>query len=115
MSIGKTLDIVERNNWRKWLSENYDKEKEVWLIFPKKSSNKLGLSYDDAVEEALCFGWIDSKIKRVDEKSYAQRFSPRTPKTKYSETNKKRLRKLVAEGKVIPSVKENLAEILNEE
>jgi uncharacterized protein YdeI (YjbR/CyaY-like superfamily) len=70
-----------------------------WLIYPKKTSGKPRILYNDAVEEALYFGWIDSTTKRIDENSYAQRFSPRNPKTPYSESNKQRLMKLVKEGK----------------
>jgi uncharacterized protein YdeI (YjbR/CyaY-like superfamily) len=115
MNIGKTLYITERQVWRKWLAENYDKEKEIWLIFPKKASGKLRILYNDAVEEALSFGWIDSTTKRVDENSYVQRFSPRNPKTPYSETNKTRLRALIKQGLVIPSVRAAVRDFLDKE
>ncbi len=115
MDIGKTVYFPDRKAWRQWLSEHYDKEKEVWLVYPKKASGKPRILYNDAVEESLCFGWIDSTAKRIDENSYAQRFSPRNPKTPYSEANKQRLRKLVQEGKVIPSVEATLKGILEEE
>ncbi len=108
MNISKTVYFADKAEWRKWLQENYAKEKEIWLIYPKKGSGRPRILYNDAVEEALCFGWIDSTAKRIDEFSYAQRFSPRNPKTPYSEANKQRLRKLVAEDKVIPSVKESI-------
>jgi len=114
MDIGKTVYFADRKQWRQWLSQNYDKEKEVWLIYPKKASGKPRVLYNDAVEEALCFGWIDSTAKRIDEGSYAQRFSPRHSKTPYSETNKQRLRKLLKEGLVIPTVAANLKGIINE-
>ena len=109
MNVGKTLYVTDRQKWRAWLAENYDKEKEIWLIYPKKASGKPRILYNDAVEEALCFGWIDSTAKRIDENSYAQRFSPRNPKSTYSESNKQRLRELVKEGMVIPSVKAAIA------
>lgn len=112
---GKTLYVTNRHDWRAWLAENYNKEKEVWLIFPKKASGKPRVLYNDAVEEALCFGWIDSKVKRVDENSYAQRFSPRNPKSKYSQANKERLRELVRRGLVLPEVQATLGEVLAEE
>jgi uncharacterized protein YdeI (YjbR/CyaY-like superfamily) len=115
MNIGKTLYITDRQTWRKWLAENYDKEKEIWLIYPKKASGKPRILYNDAVEEALSFGWIDSITKRVDENSYAQRFSPRNPKTPYSETNKTRLRELIKQDLVIPSVKAAVQDILDRE
>jgi uncharacterized protein YdeI (YjbR/CyaY-like superfamily) len=111
----KTIYVTDRNAWRAWLAEHYDKEKEVWLIFPKKASGKPRIPYNDAVEEALCFGWIDSTAKRIDENSYAQRFSPRKPKSKYSQSNKERLRELVRRGMVLPSVQATLENILNEE
>ncbi len=115
MNIGKTLYVTDRQTWRAWLAENYDKEKEIWLVYPKKASGKPRILYNDAVEEALCFGWIDSTAKRIDDYSYAQRFSPRNPKSPYSEANKVRLRKLVKEGMVIPSVKVAIQDILNED
>ncbi len=115
MNSGKAVYLVDRKAWRAWLAEHYDKEKEVWLIFPKKASGKPRILYNDAVEEALCFGWIDSTVKRIDEASYAQRFSPRNPKSKFSEANKQRLRELVKRGMVIPSVKAALTDVLNEE
>ncbi|MBN1245410.1 YdeI/OmpD-associated family protein [Candidatus Bathyarchaeota archaeon] len=111
----KLLYVTDRNAWRAWLAEHYGKEKEVWLVFPKKASGEPRIPYNDAVEEALCFGWIDSKAKRVDENSYAQRFSPRKPNSKYSQANKERLKELVRLGKVLPSVQATLGEILNEE
>jgi uncharacterized protein YdeI (YjbR/CyaY-like superfamily) len=115
MNVGKTLYVIDRQAWRAWLADHYDKEKEIWLIYSKKASGKPRILYNDAVEEALCFGWIDSTAKRIDDDSYAQRFSPRNPKSPYSEANKARLRKLVQEGRVIPSVKAVIPDIINEE
>jgi len=114
MNIGKTIYVTDRQTWRKWLAENYDKEKEIWLIYPKKASGKPRILYNDAVEEALSFGWIDSTAKRVDENSYAQRFSPRNPKTPYSETNKTRLRSLMKQDLVLPSLKATVQDILDD-
>ena len=108
------LYVTDRKAWREWLAENYNKEKEVWLIFPKKASGKPRIPYNDAVEEALCFGWIDSKVKTIDENSYAQRFSPRNPKNKYSQANKERLRHLVSCGLVLPAVQATLGKALSE-
>lgn len=113
MKLGKTLYIQNRKDWRTWLEKNYDKKKEIWLVYPNKSSGRSRIEYNDAVEEALCFGWIDSTVKKVDENSSAQRFSPRNPKSGYSQANKERLRKLVKEGKVIPSVRATLGEVLS--
>lgn len=115
MDIGKTLFITDRQQWRKWLVKNHSKEKEIWLIFPMKATGKPRIAYNDAVEEALCFGWIDSLVKKVNISATAQRFSPRNPRTKYSQANKERLKRLVKEDKVIPSVKITLEEMLSEE
>ena len=97
------LDIVEaadRTEWRRWLKKNYKTAKDVWLVFYKKGSGKSRIPYNDAVEEALCFGWIDSNVRSLDEARYAQRFSPRRPNSSYSVANIERLRRLVAEGRV---------------
>ena len=83
-------------------------------MHPKKSSGKPRILYNDAVEEALSFGWIDSTAKRIDENCYAQRFSPRNPKSNYSEANKQRLRELVKRGMVLPSVEAAVADLLKE-
>jgi uncharacterized protein YdeI (YjbR/CyaY-like superfamily) len=96
MKLGKTLYVADRKNWRSWLQKNHDKEKEVWLIYYRKSSGKPRMPYNDAVEEALCYGWIDSILKRIDEKRFAQRFSPRRPDSVLSELNKERIRRLIA-------------------
>ncbi len=109
------LYFADRGSWRAWLSENHDKAKEAWLIYPKKTSGKQRIPYNDAVEEALCFGWIDSNAKRIDEHNYAQRFTPRNPGSKYSEANKQRLRALIKQGMVIPSVRATLEDSLDEE
>lgn len=114
MKPGKTFYTADRKAWRAWLAAHYGKEKEIWLVFPKKASGRPRLPYNDAVEEALSFGWIDSIAKRIDEETFAQRFSPRNPKSAYSEANKMRLRKLAKEGKVIPPVLAALKGVLGE-
>ena len=75
MDIGKTLYVTNRKNWRAWLEKNFESEAEIWLVYPKKSSGKERILYNDAVEEALCFGWIDSIVKSMDEDHSVQRFS----------------------------------------
>lgn len=95
MEIGKTLYILDRKDWRGWLSKSYNKEKEIWLVYYRKSSGKPRINYDDAVEEALCYGWIDGIIKGIDEEKFVQRFSPRRPKSNLSEMNKERIRRLI--------------------
>jgi uncharacterized protein YdeI (YjbR/CyaY-like superfamily) len=114
MEITKTLRVTNRKDWRKWLHEHYKTEKEIWLVYPKKETGKPRIAYNDAVEEALCFGWIDSTLKTLDKEHTAQRFSPRKPKSKYSPANKERLRKLVKGHKVIKAVRETLGDILEE-
>lgn len=115
MEISNTLYITDRKDWRDWLKKHYKTENEIWLIYPKKATGKPRIEYNDAVEEALCFGWIDSIIKTFDEESTVQRFSPRKPKAKYSQANIERLRTLVAQNKVIKEVAETLVDVLNEE
>ena len=100
MDIGKTLYVTNRKQWRSWLDKNYNKEKEIWLIYFKKSSGKKRIPYNDAVEEALCYGWIDSIMKRVDEERFAQRFTPRRPNSILSQMNKERIRLLVKQKKM---------------
>jgi uncharacterized protein YdeI (YjbR/CyaY-like superfamily) len=102
MEIGKTLYVTNRLQWRKWLSKNYDKKNEIWLIYYKKASGKQRIPYDDAVEEALCYGWIDSIIKGVDEEKYVQRYSPRRPTSILSEMNRERIHRLIKENKMTP-------------
>lgn len=115
MEITQTLYVISRKDWRNWLKKNYKSETEIWLVYPKKTTGKPHIEYNDAVEEALCFGWIDSTAKKLDEEHTAQRFSPRRPKTKYSQANIERLRYLVARKRVIKEVVESLGDMLNEE
>ncbi|MFA5084009.1 MAG: hypothetical protein WC475_01310, partial [Candidatus Paceibacterota bacterium] len=77
MEIGKTFYSKDGNSWRRWLIKNSKSKKEIWLIYYKKSSGKPRISYNDAVDEALCFGWIDSIVKSIDDEKFAQRFTPR--------------------------------------
>lgn len=114
MKITKTLHVTNRKDWRKWLREHYKTEKDIWLVYYKKETGKPRMLYNDAVEEALCFGWIDSTAKSLDEKRTAQRFSPRKPNRPYSPANKERLRKLIRQHKVIKEVRETLGNILEE-
>lgn len=115
MDISKTLYITSRKNWRNWLKKNYKTENDIWLVYPRKATGKPRIEYNDAVEEALCFGWIDSIIKKLDDESTVQRFSPRKPKTSYSQANIERLRSLVAKKKVVKEVVESLGDNLNKE
>lgn len=92
--------ISTREAWRAWLVANHAGVTEVWLAYAKKHTGKPRVAYQDAVDEALCFGWIDSTTHRVDDEYYAQRFTPRRPRSEWSETNRKRFRALVREGRM---------------
>lgn len=103
MDIGERLYVTSREKWREWLEEHHQDTKEIWLILFKKASGRQSLPLGEAVEEALCFGWIDSQLKPLDEASYALRFSPRRQKSIWAESNKARIRKLIQEGKMTPA------------
>ncbi len=115
MKLGKTLHLTDRKKWRAWLREHYKTEKEIWLVYYKKATGKPRIEYNDAVEEALCFGWIDSIVKSLDKDRSAQRFSPRKPKSKYSPANQERLRKLLKQRKVIKEVRDTLGDLSEEQ
>src|SRR5215469_9267504 len=100
MPLQKTFKAPDRNTWRSWLASNHASENEVWVIYQKKHTGESCISYEDSVEEALCFGWIDSIIKRIDDKSYARKFTPRTNVENWSELNKKRAAKCIQEGRM---------------
>jgi uncharacterized protein YdeI (YjbR/CyaY-like superfamily) len=94
------LHFENAEDWRTWLWENYAKHHEVWLIFFKNKTGKQNISYESSVEEALCFGWIDSIIKKLDEDRYARKYTPRTNNHNWSELNIRRVKKLTSEGKM---------------
>jgi uncharacterized protein YdeI (YjbR/CyaY-like superfamily) len=96
----KQLYFSDREQWRNWLSEHYNGEAGVWLIFYKKDTHKPTIDYEDAVEEALCFGWIDSIIKKIDEARYVRKFTPRKDKSRWSALNRKRANKMIKEGRM---------------
>ncbi len=104
------LEVTSRAEWRRWLWQHRRTAKETWLVYYRKGSGRERISYNDAVEEALCVGWIDSIVRSIDETRFAQRFSPRKPKTPYSPANQERLRKLIAAGKVSKDVVEAISE-----
>lgn len=96
----KQLHVKNRKQWRSWLSQNYKTENEIWLIFYKKETGKPILPYDAAVEEALCFGWIDNIIKKIDDTKYARKFTRRNDNSRWSALNKRRAAKMIKEGKM---------------
>jgi len=100
MKIGKTKYFTLRKDWRAWLSINHKTETEIWLIYYNKHTGKPKMSYNDSVEEALCYGWIDSTIKKIDKDSFAQRYTPRRKNSRLSELNKERIRILIKQRKM---------------
>jgi uncharacterized protein YdeI (YjbR/CyaY-like superfamily) len=102
------VTFTDRESWREWLDANGKNTREVWLVFFKKHTGRPCVTYEAAVEEALCVGWIDSLVKRLDDNRYARKFTPRTDTRKWSESNLKRVRRLVASGRMTP---EGLAKV----
>jgi uncharacterized protein YdeI (YjbR/CyaY-like superfamily) len=115
VEISKTLYVTDASEWREWLEKYYRTEKEIWLVYYRKETGKPRIEYNDAVEQALCFGWIDSTVRSLDEERTVQRFSPRKPKSGYSQANIERLRRLVKDGRVVDEVVRSLRDILEKE
>jgi len=103
MEIGETIYVTTSDEFRKWLIKNHKTKKEIWLIQYKKATKKPSINYVEAVEEALCFGWIDGLEKSMDAERYALRFSPRRPQSNWTNTNKDRARRMIAEGRMTAS------------
>jgi uncharacterized protein YdeI (YjbR/CyaY-like superfamily) len=99
MEIGQTLSVRSRADWRRWLARHAG-SKEIWLLYNKKTSGKGGITYDESVEEALCYGWIDGQVKTIDEATYAGRFTPRRPGSSWSASNMARIKRLLEEGRM---------------
>ena len=108
----KTIYTSERKAWREWLAEHFETESEIWFVFPMKESGDKALSYNDAVEEALCFGWIDSTIKHIDPTHRAQRFTPRKKGSPYSRPNIERLIWLDEQGLLHPSIRDGVLPLI---
>lgn len=96
----KQLYVKNREAWRSWLSQNHATENELWLIFYKKATGQPCIAYGTSVEEALCFGWIDSIIKKIDDTKYARKFTPRKDESNWSELNRKRANKMIKENRM---------------
>ena len=92
--------FATRADWRAWLQANYANQSELWLAIYKKGAGKTAVTYEEAVEEALCYGWIDGLVQALDEEKYAVRFSPRKPGSVWAESNKRRVERLTAEGRM---------------
>src|SRR3990170_5364029 len=100
MEISNPLYFPTRREWRKWLEKNHAKETEAWVLRYKKDSGKPSITYEEALEEALCYGWIDGRMRGVDSEKSAVRFSPRKAKSRWSKVNKDKAEKMIAEGKM---------------
>jgi uncharacterized protein YdeI (YjbR/CyaY-like superfamily) len=118
MKITETLYVINRDEWRKWLSENHATKKEIWLISYSKNPDKPSILYLHAVEEALCFGWIDGIAKKIGAERSAQRFTPRRAKSNWTELNKERAKRLIQNGRmteaglqVLPDLSSNAFQI----
>lgn len=111
MSPTNTLNFPSRADWRIWLANNFEKEKEVWFVFANKNTGKPTVLYNDAVEEALCFGWIDSIRKSLDKDHSIQRFTPRRKGSAYSQPNIERLKWLLEHNLVHPAMVEEMKKI----
>jgi uncharacterized protein YdeI (YjbR/CyaY-like superfamily) len=98
MSEAEIVELAERAAWRDWLARNHGRSAGVWLVTWKKSAGKPRVDYDAAVEEALCFGWVDSKSRSVDEERTSLFFTPRRPRSSWSESNLARVERLEAAG-----------------
>lgn len=96
----KPRHFAGRDHWRAWLTENHATAEFLWLLFHKKHTGKGGLTYDEAVEEALCFGWIDGILKRIDDEKHMNRFCPRRKNSVWSERNKERVRRMIEAGRM---------------
>jgi len=89
-----------RRAWRAWLARNHAKSKGLWLAYYKKGSGQVSVTYEEALEEALSYGWIDSRLRRLDEERYAQKYTPRKARSVWSAANKARVEKLIAQGRM---------------
>ena len=115
MKYNETFYTSDRNEWRSWLAENFETKTEIWFVFPSKDSGEPALLYNDAVEEALCFGWIDSTTGHTDETHGVRRFTPRKDFSYYSRPNIERLIWLDKQGMIHPKVRPTVAEIIEAE
>jgi uncharacterized protein YdeI (YjbR/CyaY-like superfamily) len=94
------LHFTDIRQWRKWLEDNHDKQTEVWLVHYKKKSDQISISLAEAVEEAICFGWIDSKLIRIDDEKFILKYTPRKANSVWSKINKDRAQRLIKAGKM---------------
>lgn len=100
MQITNPKHFKNRSEFRKWLEKNHAKQTELWILFYKVHTNKKSMRYAEAVEESLCFGWIDGIVKRIDDEKHAQRYTPRSPRSIWSNVNKERVKRMIEQGKM---------------
>lgn len=112
MNEKKMIFCADRGEWRVWLSNHFEKEKEIWFVFPSVGSGEKGVSYNDAVEEALCFGWIDGQAGTLDETHQLRRFTPRRKGSTYSQPNIERLKYLDKCGMIHPKVRPSVEDVI---
>ncbi len=113
MKPTETFYTSDRQVWRRWLTEHFESAAEIWFVFPTKDAAEESLSYNDAVEEALCFGWIDGQAWALDDTHQLRRFTPRRKGSPYSQPNIERLLWLDAHGLIHPKVRDTVADVLN--
>jgi uncharacterized protein YdeI (YjbR/CyaY-like superfamily) len=99
----ETLEFNTRQKWHSWLSKNHASSPGIWLVFHKDHTGVKSIPYEDSVREALCFGWIDSLVKRLDDERYARKFTPRKPTSKWSDINRQRWKELEAASLLTPA------------
>src|SRR4029077_1790484 len=99
----KKLLVQRLDQWRDWLDKQHRSEAEVWLVYHKRHTGVVSIDHQDAVDEALCFGWIDSLVRRLDDSRYAMKFTPRRAGSRWSDANRKSYAKLEAEGRLKPA------------
>jgi uncharacterized protein YdeI (YjbR/CyaY-like superfamily) len=100
MQITNAKHFKNRDDFRKWLDKNHAKQTELWILFYKVHTKKKCVRYAEAVEESLCFGWIDGIVKRIDDEKHAQRYTPRKPRSIWSNVNKERAKRMIEAGKM---------------
>ena len=113
MKINEKIYVKTREEWREWLENNHHCQEGIWLGYYKKHTGKPRIPYEDAVEEALCFGWIDSTVMRIDEKTYIQKFTPRRKRSVWSKLNKMRALKMIKSARMTSYGMEKIEEAKN--
>ena len=100
MDVGETLYVTSSTAFRRWLGDNHDRKAEIWLIQYKTRTGKASIDYAQAVEEAICYGWIDGFVRSMDSERYATRFTPRRAKSHWTDSNLERAKRMIAQGKM---------------